>query len=42
MDIAVSLPPADDREELDEEEPLLGAGFTTAFAYPDEMKVGIA
>lgn len=31
--MAVSLPPADDNDELDDDEPLLGAGFTTAFVY---------
>lgn len=30
--MAVSFPPADDSDELDDEEPLLGAGATTAFA----------
>lgn len=39
--MAVSLPPADDSEELDDDEPLFGAGFTTAFAWhPDEREMG--
>lgn len=31
--MAVSLPPAEERDELEEDEPLLGAGLTIALAW---------
>lgn len=37
----MSLPPADDSDELDDEEPLFGAGFTTAFACDCDEGGGI-
>lgn len=35
--MAASLPPADDNDEFEDDDPLFGAGFTTAFAYGERL-----